>query len=114
MQVRVLLEPPARPVRKVHAGVSVLRWLFLVVGMVALGWSGYVYADAHLYQYYEDWSFDEESKGRIASVIGSLRDAVTPAQEVPAESSASLPAPTENDVKARPVTPETPDPPRVP
>jgi sortase A len=114
MQVRVLLEPPARPVRKVHAGVSALRWLFLVVGMVALGWSGYVYADAHLYQYYEDWSFDQESKGRIASVIGFLRDAVTPAHEVSPETSASLPAPADDDVKDRQVAPQAADAPRLP
>jgi sortase A len=40
---------------------SRLRWLFLVIGVAALGYPGYVYLDADIYQAYEKWSFDQRA-----------------------------------------------------
>ncbi len=76
MQVRVLLEPPARTFRGGANTVIFLRIFFLIVGMVALGWSGYVYVDSDLYQRYEDYSFDQHSKGSVATLSGFLQNQV--------------------------------------
>lgn len=78
MTVRVLLDPPPpTPSPRRAAGVlSRARWVFLLVGIVALGYSGWAYIEAEVYQAYEDWSFDQEVAGRRPSVGAFLRDQV--------------------------------------
>src|SRR5437588_864570 len=98
MKVRVLLEPPVR--RKRRAGV--LDWtrrLFLLVGLCALGYAGYVYLDAQFYQRYQDWSFDQEAAGKTPSVGDFLRDQASNAGDQ------SQPAQDENQPAPAPAPP---------
>jgi sortase A len=77
--VRVLLEPPKNPIQplRLRGGfLSRVRWLFLFVGLAAIGYSGYAYLDSHVYQAYEDWSFEQESVGKNPTVAGFFRDQV--------------------------------------
>lgn len=65
MTVRVLLEPPdgplKRPARKARAVLDYLRWMFLLAGAAALGYTGYVYLDSTIYQAYEERAFEREA-----------------------------------------------------
>lgn len=75
MMVRVLLEPPALTFRRRgRQAANRVRWFFLAVGVVALGYTGYVYLDSRVYQAYADWSFDQQSAGKAPTVMGFLRD----------------------------------------
>ncbi len=105
MQVRVLLEPPARTSSPGAWGVSLLRWFFLATGLVALGWSGYAYVDSHLYQKYEDWAFDQESHGKSPSVIAFVRNALFEATQP--QSAGSQPA-ADDSLKIKRVTRQVP------
>jgi sortase A len=61
--------------------VDAVRWTLLFGGLAALGYVGYVYADAAVYQKYENWAFDEELRGRAPSVPEFLKDS-TPLRKV--------------------------------
>ena len=50
------------------------RWTLLLAGLGALGYSGYVYADAALYQSYQNWAFEQELRGRIPTVKAYVAD----------------------------------------
>ncbi len=56
--------------------LSGLRWTLLLFALVTLGYTAYMYADAWVYQAYEDWSFNQELDGRTPSVAGFLKDQV--------------------------------------
>lgn len=107
MTVRVLLEPPKHPHvrrRRRSRAIERFRWLLLIVGMAALGYSGYAYLDTYVYQAYEEWSFDQEAAGKTPSVAefirqaplkavamaasGGDKDSVDTAKDKPAESKA--------------------------
>jgi sortase A len=54
---------------------SVLRWsryLFLAIGILALGYVGYALVDAKLYQAYETWRFERSLKS-LEPAMGSVR-----------------------------------------
>ncbi len=72
--VRVLLEAPARTRKKRVRSVDLFRWAFLLIGVIACGFSAYIYLDARVYQAYEDWSFDKAAKGETPSVRAFLKD----------------------------------------
>jgi len=74
MMVRVLLEPPARTRTKRVRFVDLFRWAFLFIGLVACGFSAYIYLDARVYQAYEDWSFDKAAQGQTPTVGEFLKD----------------------------------------
>jgi sortase A len=79
MTVRVLLEPPNRPIQPLRAKghlLSRVRWLFLLVGVAAIGYSGHAYLDSYLYQAYEEWSFDQETQGKKPSIVAFVKDQV--------------------------------------
>ena len=61
--------------------LGTVRWALLLVGLAALGYSGYVYANAEIYQKYQNWAFDEELHGRKPSVKSFLEDS-TPLRRV--------------------------------
>src|SRR5947209_13610356 len=50
------------------------RWTLLLAGLVALGYSGYAYLDAALYQSYQNWAFDQELRGRIPTIKAYVAD----------------------------------------
>jgi len=50
------------------------RWTLLLAGLGALGYSGYVYLDAALYQSYENWAFDQQLRGRVPTVKAYVAD----------------------------------------
>jgi sortase A len=69
---------------------SVLRWCrypFLILGLFALGYYGYVFLDAKAYQAYETWRFQQAlkrvtpSNGSSETVHSSLPAAVPPGTE---------------------------------
>jgi LPXTG-site transpeptidase (sortase) family protein len=79
VKVRVLLEPPQGPIisrGRRSLSLDRLRWLFLLVGVMAAGYAGYAYLDTHVYQAYEDWSFDREVAGQTTSVAAFIREQV--------------------------------------
>jgi sortase A len=51
----------ARPRRKSAAILRAVSYLFLAVGILALGYAGYVIVDAHAYQAYEQSKFESVS-----------------------------------------------------
>jgi LPXTG-site transpeptidase (sortase) family protein len=54
---------------------NLLRWLeslFLLAGILALGFCAVVYIDTGLYQSYEEWSFDRSLRGEPASIRGYI------------------------------------------
>src|SRR6516162_6735216 len=46
----------------------------MIAGCGALGYVGYAYADAAIYQAYQNWSFDEQLHGRTPNVAAFLAD----------------------------------------
>ena len=52
-----------------------VRWALLSMAIGALSYTAYVYADASLFQSYQNWAFDEQLHGRSPSVIAYLEDA---------------------------------------
>lgn len=88
MKVRVLLDPPVRPKRRRAGAVDWIRRLFLLVGMIAVGYAGYVYLDSQVYQRYEDWSFDQEAAGKTPSVGDFIHDETAKAGDSAAAPSA--------------------------
>lgn len=74
--VRVLLEPPPRRHAQRARSAEIFRWGFLLIGLIACGFSGYIYLDSHVYQSYQDWSFDQEANGKTPTVGAFLRDGV--------------------------------------
>lgn len=57
-----------------RAGLRVLEWIFLLVGLVALDCYVWVNTSAVLYQSYEDWAFDQTLRGLQPSIGGFVRD----------------------------------------
>lgn len=73
--VRVLLEPPMKSARRKSGSIAAwIRWPFLLAAIIALSYSGYVYVDSHVYQAYEDWSFDQRARGNNPTVSAFLHD----------------------------------------
>jgi sortase A len=54
--------------------VGFVQWTLMIAGFGALGYVGYVYADAAFYQAYQNWAFDEQLHGRTPSVAVFLAD----------------------------------------
>jgi sortase A len=54
--------------------VLFLQWTLMIAGLGALGFVGYVYADAAFYQAYQNWAFDEQLHGRTPNVAAFLAD----------------------------------------
>jgi sortase A len=74
--VRVILDPPPKPRRSAAPLlVTVLRMMFLLTGIGALGYYAYIYTDAKVYEAYENWSLDQQQQGRAPSIIAFLREA---------------------------------------
>ena len=61
--------------------LRLLRIIFFVLGLAALGYYGYTLVDESVYQAYENWSFDQQIAGRAKrlnlldrkSQVGCLR-----------------------------------------
>ena len=56
----VVTRPPS-------SGLSRLRGLLFVLGLVCLGYFAYTWADQKLYQSYQNWAFDQQRAGRPAA-----------------------------------------------
>jgi sortase A len=54
--------------------VRFIQWTLFIAGFGALVYVGYAYADAAIYQAYQNWSFDEQLHGRIPGVAAFLAD----------------------------------------
>ena len=53
--------------------VVIAQYVFLVVGLMALGYCAYVLAAAHVYQAYESWRLDRMRRHAPASATGFAR-----------------------------------------
>lgn len=75
MSVQVLLEPPAKPNAPSRRKrlLNATRILLLAAGIGALGYYGYVYFDAKVYEAYKNWAFDEQLRGARPSAAAFLR-----------------------------------------
>jgi len=62
------------PPKPKHAGITRLRWLLFLCGVVCLGFYGYSLANQHIYQAYENWAFDQEIAGRTVTFNDWLRE----------------------------------------
>lgn len=89
MMVKVILEPPQRR-PGARTVLDALRWVFLLVAIVSLGYYVYVLTDTKVYQAYEDFSFQQQSRGLtpswtgfVKSEIGSLFSSAGPETEEP-------------------------------
>jgi hypothetical protein len=49
---------PPLQARRSRAGLRWLRWVFVLFGVVSLGFVGYSLADAMLFQVHENWRLD--------------------------------------------------------
>ena len=63
MTVRLRMDP-----------LRIARWTLLLGGLGALGYWGYVYLDAAVYQSYENWAFDQQLRGRVPTVKAYVAD----------------------------------------
>jgi sortase A len=72
----------------------------LLIGVGALGYSGYVYFESYLYQKYQDWAFNREVKER-AEVEGDVR----PQQRAPRHGPDSDAGPPQPAPRPKPVRP---------
>jgi sortase A len=104
--VRVLLEAPAgRALTRRRVSVlECLRWGFLLIGLVMLGFTGYIYLDSHIYQAYEDWAFNQQSNGKTPAILAFLRDKVWGGQDAPVETGAGTRAQTRGRSSGEPYT----------
>ncbi|HEY4930134.1 MAG TPA: class D sortase [Terriglobales bacterium] len=50
---------PAQPPRRKRPALRWARWLFLVLGVALLGYVGYTFLDAELFQAYENWRLNQ-------------------------------------------------------
>ena len=55
-----------------------LRFLFLMIGICALGYYGYTLADQYVYQTYENWAFDQQIAGNTAVTFTDYLRQATP------------------------------------
>src|SRR3954468_10526897 len=56
------------PARPKHASLRWTRWLFLAIGVAALGYVGFALLDAEIFQAYQDWRLDRAAKTARAPV----------------------------------------------
>jgi sortase A len=74
------MKPATRRQRKRAVTLRVASYFFLVLGILALGYAGYVVLDAHAYQAYEQAKFENVSPGQapppplvVGGVIGEIQ-----------------------------------------
>jgi sortase A len=72
MMVKVILEPRRKRTGR-RVALSLLRAVFLLVAVISLGYYGYVTLHAKVYQAYEEYWFDQQSRGLAASWPGFVR-----------------------------------------
>ncbi|HZQ52635.1 MAG TPA: class D sortase [Bryobacteraceae bacterium] len=62
--------------QKARQGFKALRWtrlILLLIGISALGYSGYTLSNEYIYQSYENWAFDQKIAGHAATFTDYLR-----------------------------------------
>lgn len=106
MRVRVILDAPEpRYRRRVRSSrwVDGVRAALLLMGVAALSFCAYIYADAKIYDAYESWSLDREARGLNRNVMAFLGD-VTPLRYVLPESDKpdANAAPSQSAANSRP------------
>jgi sortase A len=70
--------------RRIQSVLRSCRYLFLAVGLLALGYVGYALVDARLYQAYQTWRFERALKS-AKPAIGSVEPLQPPPLPAPAE-----------------------------
>ena len=66
---------PARP--RTSAGLRVAQYVFLIVGVLALGYCGYTLGEAYFYQTYQSWRLDQMRQHRPTDVRAFLKDEIS-------------------------------------
>jgi sortase A len=90
-----MIAPPKSLKRRSSRARIILRWVqvvFLSVGLLGLGYYGYVFAEAQVFQAYQSWRLDQLQQGKPATVRSFVKlwipfawvEDATPAQGTPA------------------------------
>lgn len=113
--------PPRSFKRRPSPAKVVLQWVeyvFILAGILGVGYYGYVQSESHLFQAYQSWRFDQMQQGKPATVTLFLKDVLpnpwnetTPESETPEAS--SLPPSAAPNSSPEPASPPESSPPAI-